>query len=84
MHVFFQSVQNLFLFFVNIPEKAGLIVVNFNAPRGFGLVLLGGLNEEFGSFFLGGVVAIVLLVARRAGRRQEIAFGPAMIVAFPL
>ena len=35
----------------------------------------------FLSFFIGGVAAMTLLVLRRAGRRQEIAFGPAMILA---
>jgi leader peptidase (prepilin peptidase)/N-methyltransferase len=35
----------------------------------------------FGSFFIGGLVAVVLLVLRKRGRKQEIAFGPAMILA---
>ncbi len=35
----------------------------------------------FGAVFIGGVVAVGLLLARRRGRKQEIAFGPAMIVA---
>lgn len=35
----------------------------------------------FVSFLIGGVVAIVLLALGQRGRRQEIAFGPAMILA---
>lgn len=35
----------------------------------------------FGAFFLGGLVAIGLLIARRRGRKDQLAFGPAMILA---
>lgn len=35
----------------------------------------------FGSFLVGGLVAVALLALRKRGRKQEIAFGPAMIVA---
>jgi leader peptidase (prepilin peptidase)/N-methyltransferase len=35
----------------------------------------------FLSFFIGGSVAIGLMLFRRADRKREIAFGPAMIVA---
>ncbi len=43
---------------------------------------LGGVAVAiFLAFFIGGAIAIALLVARRVDRRREIAFGPAMIVA---
>jgi len=34
----------------------------------------------FAAFLLGGVVAIVLLLTHRAGRRTKIPFGPWMVV----
>ncbi len=43
----------------------------------FGSLTIAG----FGAFLVGGMVAAALLAARKRGRKQEIAFGPAMIVA---
>jgi leader peptidase (prepilin peptidase)/N-methyltransferase len=42
-----------------------------------GKVLVTGV---FAAFFIGGVVALALLVARRAGRKDAIPFGPALVV----
>jgi leader peptidase (prepilin peptidase)/N-methyltransferase len=42
---------------------------------GWGSVLVGG----FAAFLLGGLVGAALLLARRAGRRTEIPFGPYMV-----
>jgi leader peptidase (prepilin peptidase)/N-methyltransferase len=33
----------------------------------------------FGAFLVGGLVAVALLAARRAGRKDAIPFGPAMV-----
>ena len=43
---------------------------------GLGTALLGLLA----GFVAGGLIAIVMLVAQRAGLRSHIAFGPAMII----
>lgn len=48
---------------------------------GAGESLGGLLVAVFGSFLFGGIVAILLLALRKRGRKQEIAFGPAMIIA---
>jgi len=48
----------------------------FAAYRSWGSLVV----AVFGGFVLGGLAAIVLLVARRAGRRDLIPFGPALVV----
>lgn len=35
----------------------------------------------FGAFLIGGLAALVLLVARRGGMKTQLAFGPAMVLA---
>lgn len=56
-------------------KLAGLLGL-FLGWLGWGEVLIGGLLP----FLLNGVVALVLLVARRVGRRTLIPYGPAMLV----
>jgi leader peptidase (prepilin peptidase)/N-methyltransferase len=69
-----------------------LVIALVSGGMGFGDVKLAGfiglvtgrLGWEvavlavFASFFVGGLVAIVLLVARRAGRKSAVPFGPSM------
>lgn len=43
---------------------------------GWGTVLIG----VYAGFILGGVLALVMLITRRAGRKDSLAFGPPMIV----
>lgn len=58
-----------------VGYQPGLVQVGASEALG-GLVV-----AVFGSFLIGGIVAMALLALRKRGRKQEIAFGPAMIVA---
>jgi leader peptidase (prepilin peptidase)/N-methyltransferase len=57
--------------------KLALMIGLFTGYLGWDRVLIAGL----GAFLLGGVVSIILLVTRIRGRKDEIAFGPFMIIA---
>lgn len=57
--------------------KLAALIGAFTAYLGWGQLALTGL----GSFLIAGLAAIVLLVTRRAGRTDHIAFGPFMVVA---
>ncbi|HLA67622.1 MAG TPA: prepilin peptidase [Acidimicrobiia bacterium] len=56
--------------------KLAFLLGVFAAYRSWGSLVV----AVFGGFVLGGLAAIVLLVARRAGRRDLIPFGPALVV----
>lgn len=76
----------------------GLLAVVWPGGMGWGDVKLAGLLGlylgfagwgalavgAFGAFLLGGLFSVVLLVARRAGRRTRVPFGPWMIVGAAL
>ncbi|WP_407319033.1 A24 family peptidase [Isoptericola halotolerans] len=79
---------------------AGYLLLHLVSPSGLGLgdvklaVLLGVVSAWYGwsvlwaaavlPFLVGGLVALVLVVARRATRKTAIAFGPAMLVSTAL
>lgn len=56
--------------------KLGFLLGEFAAYRGWGALFVGG----FAAFVIGGVVGIVLMAARRAGRRDLIPFGPWLVL----
>ncbi len=55
--------------------KLGLLLGSFLAYRSWAALLVGG----FAAFVIGGLVALVLMALRRAGRKDTIPFGPAMV-----
>jgi leader peptidase (prepilin peptidase)/N-methyltransferase len=57
--------------------KLAFLLGVFTGYLGWGQVVLAGL----GSFILGGLVALVLVVTRRASRKDAIPFGPFMTTA---
>lgn len=76
----------LFLVLVLIAPGGGM---GFGDAKLAGLLgmLLGWLSwthvvvATLGTFLLGGLVAVALLVTRRAGRRSEFAYGPVLLVS---
>jgi leader peptidase (prepilin peptidase)/N-methyltransferase len=56
--------------------KLGFLLGEFAAFRSWGGVLVCG----FAAFLIGGLVSIALVAARRAGRRDAIPFGPALVL----
>jgi leader peptidase (prepilin peptidase)/N-methyltransferase len=55
--------------------KFGFLLGEMMAYRSWATVVVGG----FAAFMVGGLIALVLLAARRAGRKDLIPFGPAMV-----
>jgi leader peptidase (prepilin peptidase)/N-methyltransferase len=55
--------------------KLGALLGLVLAYRSWGVLVAGA----FGAFLVGGLVAVALLAARRAGRKDAIPFGPAMV-----
>jgi leader peptidase (prepilin peptidase)/N-methyltransferase len=60
--------------------KLALLLGLFLAYRSWTVLVVGA----FAAFLIGGVVAVILVVARRAGRKDAIAFGPAMVAGAAL
>ena len=56
--------------------KLGFLLGEFGAYRGWGSLLVGG----FAAFLVGGLAAVVLVALRRAGRKDMIPFGPALVL----
>ncbi len=56
--------------------KLGFLLGEFAAYRGWGSLFVGA----FAAFVIGGLVSIALMGLRRAGRRDVIPFGPALIL----
>ena len=49
-HIYAQTVEDLFLRIVNIPEKTCLIIMDFDGSRGFNFKLFGCRNQLFCTF----------------------------------
>ena len=60
--------------------KLGFLLGEMLAYRSWATVAVGG----FAAFLIGGLVALALLAARRAGRKNLIPFGPAMVAGAAL
>ncbi|MEK7252022.1 MAG: prepilin peptidase [Actinomycetota bacterium] len=56
--------------------KLGFLLGEFLGYRSWGALLVGG----FMAFLVGGLLAALLLAARRAGRKDAIPFGPALVI----
>ncbi len=71
-----------FVMAVAYPGGMGFGDVKLAALLGFALAWLGWAElavGAFGAFVFGGVFSLILLIARRAGRRSKIPFGPWML-----
>lgn len=79
---FIFSVLFLSLYLITKGRGMGLGDVKLAIPLGFWLGLRNGLNWFLVSFILGGIVAVFLLLLKRANMKTKLAFGPFMIVAF--
>ena len=55
--------------------KLGFLLGEFAAYRGWGSLFVAG----FAAFLIGGLVGVSLMAARRAGRRDLMPFGPALV-----
>lgn len=79
---FFVSLLLLSLFLVTRGRGMGLGDVKLAIPLGLILGLERGIYWLMVSFILGGIVASVLLLLKRANLKTKIAFGPFLIVGF--
>lgn len=79
---FFFSLLLLTLYLVTKGRGMGLGDVKLAIPLGLMLGLSKGLTWLLLSFIIGGIVAVVLLLLKRAKLKTKIAFGPFLIVAF--
>jgi leader peptidase (prepilin peptidase) / N-methyltransferase len=62
------------------PEGIGAGDVKLAPFAGLVTAFPGAIYAVFGSFVLGGIVAVFLLVARRAGRKTAIPFAPFLVI----
>lgn len=79
---FLLSLLLLVLYLVTRGRGIGLGDVKLAIPLGFILGLEKGIYWIAISFILGGIVASILLILKRANLKTKIAFGPFMIIAF--
>lgn len=79
---FFLSLLLLTLYLVTGGRGMGLGDVKLAIALGFWLGLPKGIYWLMGSFIIGGIVASVLLLLKKANLKTKIAFGPFLILAF--
>ncbi|MFZ3301743.1 MAG: prepilin peptidase [Microgenomates group bacterium] len=79
---FFLSLLLLSLFIITAGRGMGLGDVKLAVGLGVWLSFVDGLKWLMVSFILGGIVASVLLLLKRANLKTKIAFGPFLIVGF--
>lgn len=79
---FLFSLILLILYLSTSGRGMGLGDVKLAIPLGFILGLSKGVTWLILSFIIGGIVAVVLLLLKRAKLKTKIAFGPFLIIAF--
>jgi leader peptidase (prepilin peptidase)/N-methyltransferase len=79
---FFFSLLLLILYLITGGRGMGLGDVKLAIPLGLMLGLERGIYWLMTSFIIGGIVASILLLLKRAKLKTKIAFGPFLIIAF--